>query len=200
MAPEHATPPPTKARDQHTDARALRRGAGNLGVLGSFLALLACLVSLLVAGESEWPIFLLGLGGLVGGKAVGLPGRSLTVIALALVVVAWPPAMFSSPLPRLTSTISHFFIGALLAWLLRGPVMCRWAPGSRDWLVIPGLVLSIGVVWEFGEWLADALLGSDLAVDALDALADLGADLIGAIAGVALYHRFPSDSRGRVER
>jgi uncharacterized membrane protein YjdF len=104
--------------------------------------------------------------------------------------------MFTSPLPRLTSTISHLVIGALLAWLLLAPVMGRWPAASRDWIVIPALVLLIGVVWELGEWLADALLESDLAVDGLDTLTDLGADLIGAVAGVALYHRFPSDSRG----
>lgn len=194
MKPDRATRP--SARDQRTDAGGPRLGAGTLAVLGSFVALFSCLVSLLAANESEWPIFLMGLGGLLVGKVVGVPARSLTMITVALVLVAWPPAMFTSPLPRLTSTISHLVIGALLAWLLLAPVMGRWPAASRDWIVIPALVLLIGVVWELGEWLADALLESDLAVDGLDTLTDLGADLIGAVAGVALYHRFPSDSRG----
>ncbi len=196
--PDPATRP--RARDQRTKAGGSRLGAVTPAVLGACLALFFCLVSLLAANESEWPIFLLGLGGLLAGKAVGVPDRSLTVIAVALVLVAWPPAMFTSPLPRLTSTISHLVIGALLAWLLLAPVMDRWPAASRDWIVIPALVLLIGVVWELGEWIADALFESDLAVNGLDTLSDLVADLIGALAGVALYHRFSSDRRATSDR
>jgi hypothetical protein len=193
MTPERATRP--SAREQRPDPGRPRLGAGTLGFLGSFVALLACLVSLLAANESEWPIFLLGLGGLLAGKAVGVPERSLTTIAIALILLAWPAAMFASPLPRLTSTISHLVIGALLAWLLLAPVLGRRPAASRDWILIPALVLSIGAVWELGEWLADVWFESDLAVNGLDTLIDLGADLIGAVAGVALYRRFPADSR-----
>lgn len=187
VTPDRATP--SRFRAERTGADGGRFDVGGLAFPASFLAVLLCLVSLLAANESEWPIFVLGLAGLLAGKVAGVSERSLAVIALVLIVLAWPPAMFTSPLPRLTSTISHFVIGALLAWFLRAPVMARWPAASRVWFVIPVLVLSIGVVWELGEWLADAVFGSDLTVDALDTLADLGTDFIGAVAGFGLHRR-----------
>ena len=65
-------------------------------------ALLVCLLTLLAADESEWPIFVLGIGGLIAGRAIGIPDRNLLAIAFALVLVAWPSAMFTLPAPRAT--------------------------------------------------------------------------------------------------
>lgn len=177
------------------------RQASRFAFVVAFAALTASLLSLLAANESEWPIFVLGLGGLLAGRLAGVPDRRLAVLAFALVLLAWPPAMFTSPIPRATSTLSHGLVAALLAWLLAAPVRHRRPetvarPWSLRWFAIPLLVVAIGALWELGEWLADALFASDLALNPLDTVSDLAADLIGAVVGLALHDRASRGDRG----
>lgn len=160
------------------------------GLVGA--ALVASALILLMAGESEWPMFALGFGGLLAGRLLGLPGRHLAVIALGLMALGWPIALFSSPIPRATSTLAHLAVAALLAWVLAEPVRHRWLgplarPWSPRWFMIPGLVLAIGAVWELGEWISDALFETDLAVRPVDTVTDLAADFVGAVVGLALH-------------
>lgn len=172
-----------------------------LGPRGSRLAFLLAAAALLggglvllATGESEWPTFALGLGGLLVGRAAGIPERDLALVAFAFVAFAWPTAFFTSPIPRATSTLGHIAVAALLAWVLAGPVRRRWPataarPWSRRWFAVPVLVLAIGIAWELGELVGDALFGTDLATRPFDTVTDLVADLLGAVLGLALYDR-----------
>jgi hypothetical protein len=165
----------------------------------AFFAAAAALASgaliLLAIGESEWPMFVLGLVGLLAGRASGVPDRHLAVIALGLSVFAWPIALIDSPIvSRATSTLGHILLAAMLAWVVADPVRHRWqkavaSPWSPRWFLIPALVLVIGAVWELGEWLGDALFDSDLALRPFDTAGDVFADFAGAVVGLAIHDR-----------
>jgi len=175
-------------------------GPRSLTFLIAVGALIASILILLAAGESEWPMFVLALGGLLAGRVWGVGERHLAVIAFGVIALAWPFALFTSPVPRATSTLAHIAVAALLAWVLAGPVRQRWAPAvarpwSPRWFLIPLLVLSIGAVWELGEWLGDAIFGTDLSVQPFDTVTDLAADLAGAIVGLAIYDRALAGTR-----
>lgn len=162
-------------------------------------------LALWVSGESEWPMLALAFGGLLAGRVLGLPARHLALIGLGVVVTAWPIALFSSPIPGATSTLAHVVVAALLAAVIADPVRSRWpatrAPvWSARWFAIPAIVLAVGSAWELGEWTADALLGTDLAVEPVDTVTDLAADLIGAVAGLAARDRFESHRHRRRRR
>lgn len=187
----------TRATLGRSEARSGDPGSSGWALAAALAALLVCLLTLVAAGESEWPIFVLGIGGLIAGRVIGIPDRRLVAIAVALILLAWPTAMFTSPAPRATSTFSHLVIAGLLAWFLAAPIRARRPsavarPWSRGWFAIPAFVLAIGVVWELGEWLADAVVSSDLALSPLDTLADLAADFVGASVGLAFHDRAAS--------
>jgi hypothetical protein len=139
-------------------------------------------------------MFVLALGGLVAGRLAGVAERPLSVVALTVIVFALPIALFTSPVPRATSTLAHLAVAAALAWVLAGPARRRWdwaaaRPWSRRWFAVPALVLAIGALWELGEWAADGLFETDLTVRPFDTVADLIADFVGAIVGLALHDR-----------
>lgn len=184
----------TRATLGRGEARSGDPGSSGWALAAALAALLVCLLTLVAADESEWPIFVLGIGGLIAGRVVGMPDRSLVALAVALILLAWPSAMFTLPAPRATSTFSHLMVAGLLAWFLAAPIRARRPaaaarPWSRGWFAIPVLVLAIGAVWELGEWLADAVFSSDLSLSPLDTLADLTADFVGASVGLALHDR-----------
>jgi hypothetical protein len=171
-------------------------------LLAAAAALTASTLALVALGESEWPMFALGLGGLIVGAALGVSDRHLAALAFALIVLAWPIAVFTSPAPRATSTFAHFVVAALLAWALAGPVRSRWRqatarPWSPRWFLVPLLVLAIGAAWELGELIADVLFETDLALRPFDTVADLAADLAGAVVGLALHDRALPGASGR---
>ena len=171
-----------------------RSRAGGPFLLVAAAGLAASVLILVAFGESEWPMFVLALGGLGAGRVAGVPERPLAVVALAVIVFALPIALFTSPVPRATSTLAHLAVAASLAWVLAGPARRRWdwaeaRPWSPRWFLIPALVLAIGAVWELGEWVADAALETDLTVRPFDTVADLAADFVGAVIGLALHDR-----------
>jgi len=172
--------------------RASGHGSSSLAFVLAAAGLAASALILLWLGESEWPPFVLGVGGLLAGRVAGVPDRQLVVIALGLAVFAWPMSVFSESIPGVTDTLAHVAVGALLAWVLAGSVRLRWqgagaAAVSARWFAIPALVLAIGAVWELGEWVGDALFGADLAVHPLGTLTDLAAGFAGAVVGLAVY-------------
>jgi hypothetical protein len=185
---------PDSRRAAAAGGRPFGIGPSRLALVVATAALTASALILFALDESEWPMFVLGLGGLLAGRMVGVPERHLALIAFGLTVFAWPIALFESPIPRATSTLAHIAVAALLAWALADPVRHRWPeamarPWSPRWFLIPVLVLAIGVVWELGEWVGDALFETDLSIRPLDAVADLAADFAGAVAGLALRDR-----------
>jgi hypothetical protein len=175
---------------------------GRRWLLVAAVALMASALTLVMLGESEWPMFALGLGGLMVGAALGVSDRHLAVLTFALIVLAWPIAVFTSPVPRATSTLTHLVVAALLAWALAGPIRSRWRqanarPWSPRWFLVPLFVLMIGAAWELGELIADALFETDLALRPFDTVADLAADFAGAVVGLALHDRALPGSSGR---
>lgn len=99
-------------------------------------------------------------------------------------------------------TTAGFAIGMLvlpllLAWL--GPVRRRWLLALLASVAIAALA---GVLWELGEWVVDAWIGSTTLGDVHDTLSDLAADLAGATAGAgaALWARalLPDERRSRL--
>lgn len=185
----------TASHDTHQKPDRIGQAAsGRFAFVAAALTLLASSIAVMAMGEGDWPMFLLGLGGLLVGRLVGVSERQLAVIALGLIAFAWPIALFTSPFPRATSTLAHIAIAALLAWVLADPVRHRWRrasapPWTRRWFTVPLVVLGIGAVWEMGEWVGDAVLGTDLALRPLDSVADLVADFAGAVLGLAVRDR-----------
>jgi hypothetical protein len=173
---------------------ASRSRAGGPFLLVAAAGLAASALILVAFGESEWPMFVFALGGLAVGRVAGVAERPLAVVALTVIVFALPIALFTSPIPRATSTIAHLAVAASLAWVLASPARRRWdwakaPPWSPRWFVVPALVLAIGAVWELGEWAADGVFETDLTLRPFDTLADLVADFVGAVVGLALHDR-----------
>lgn len=125
--------------------------------------------------------------GIVVARFAGFPPVLLGRAALGLAAVVWATVLL--PLPgQAQSAGAHLAAAALVGWLLTG--WLRSAPPARRpswrslWVTVPGWVLAIGIVWELGELAADII--APITVRAVDMVIDLGADVLGALLGVAL--------------
>jgi len=142
------------------------------------------------------------LVGLVLLRVGGVPRRSLLVLALGLLGVIIAIDVNPEPgHPRLGSAVAHLIGGALLAWAIARPVRDRLgrarSPRARQWPAIVILVVfATALVWETGEWAAEAVFGADLGADELDTVLDVVFGLVGAFAGLFIAQHQHERSAG----
>jgi hypothetical protein len=124
------------------------------------------------------------LVGLVAGRIVGVPGRVLLPVALALVVVLWIVWVDPVASPRKTSALAHAIGGTVVGWALVEALRHR----IRSWLVVAALALSIVIiltlVWELGEYVGDRLLDTTLIPSKRSSAEDIFFGTAGGLVGI----------------
>jgi hypothetical protein len=150
----------------------------------------AAAIAFAIAGQADTAAtFFLSFLGVALLRVVGGPRVHLLPLAVALAAItaigavgAVADAGFWSPLAHFTGGL---FIGIVLLPLARGPRE-RPRPPARRVLALAGMVLLLGIGWELGEIVADALLGTNLSPSLTDTILDLIADVAGATAAGAI--------------
>lgn len=138
---------------------------------------------------------LIVLGGLVAGRVVGVPGRTLLLLALGLVAILWIAWVDPPGDGRRTSALAHFAAGALAGWALAATLAARvrW-PAWALFAVAALPAITIG--WELAEYVGDQIFDTALAASATDSALDVLFGCFGGTAGVALAALSPARRRG----
>jgi hypothetical protein len=123
--------------------------------------------------------------GLVGGRALGVPGRVLLPVALGLFVVLWmvwvdPPAS-----SRKTSALAHLSGGLLAGWALVEALRRRISGWLVTALLALVVVVLLTVVWELGEYAGDRLFDTALVPRKRDSAEDILFGTLGGAVGIA---------------
>ena len=122
------------------------------------------------------------LAGLVAGRAAGIAGGTLLLVALGLGAVLWIVWIDPVAGPRRTSAIAHFTGGALVAWAL-GQTLKRRGFGSwAETTIVVVAALTVG--WEIAEIAGDRLLDTALVPNRADSALDIFFGCLGGLAGV----------------
>lgn len=171
------------------------------GVEAAIAALgIAATAFLMLREDTEASLFGLAFLGLIAGRALGVPRRSLFLVAITISAVIPAVLLGGSGNSAVASTIAHLLVSGMLAWALSEPVWSRLLPpkrasATRALLTLVVAVLALGVCWEVAELVADAATGAGLSLGLADIAGDLAADAVGALAGsVAALRR---GARGR---
>jgi hypothetical protein len=126
------------------------------------------------------------LAGLVGGRAVGVPGRVLAIVALGLVFALWIIWIDRPGAPAVRSAFAHGTGGIVAGWAIVEAARRR----TSDWLTIAAVtlmgVVGIGVLWELGELVGDQLFDTSLIPKLTDSAADISFGAVGGAIGLAL--------------
>jgi hypothetical protein len=126
------------------------------------------------------------LAGLVGGRAVGVPGRVLAIVALGLVFALWIIWIDRPGDPATRSALAHATGGIVAGWAIVEAARRR----TSDWLAIAAVavlgVVGIGALWELGELIGDRVFDTSLIPKLADSAADITFGTLGGAVGLAL--------------
>ncbi len=123
--------------------------------------------------------------GLLAARAVGFSNRALVPVAVGLVVILWMVWIDPPTGSRRVSALAHTAGGALVGWALSEYLRTRlrWP----DWgKVAIAAVLALTLLWETGELIGDAALGTALQPNASDSTLDVFFGLMGGSFSVGL--------------
>ncbi|WP_207455547.1 hypothetical protein [Desertivibrio insolitus] len=172
----------------------LRRPADAGEVLADVLRLVG-LVSAVVAGVVFGPVyffvFALTLLGLVVPRFLGVrPGVDIAT-GVVLLVAAWSAALdlyvTAPPVDIPVHLLLNGLLAALAAVLLVRTRVLPKMPRVATVLVTTALGLSLGVLWEFGEWAGNTFVDADIFVSYDDTIGDLAVGGLGSLlAGLAM--------------
>lgn len=175
----------------------------SLGAAIATAALLFVAAAFLAFGEdTEATLFGLAGLGLIVGRILGISNRSTVGLGAGMAVVVSIVVLGGLGHPRLTSSLAHVVIGAMLAWALFEPARARMRGRGSDEAnrvvapVVVAMVLVLGVGWELCEQLIDQLIGTNIELSLVDSSIDLLAGGAGAVFGVLLQRYQVLDRAG----
>ncbi|MET1156798.1 hypothetical protein [Arthrobacter sp.] len=162
---------------------------------GRLLGALLVPASWLVAGWPAAAAMLLVCGGqwLLRWYLLGRPADA--VGQLVLLAAGWFSAVGLyhqvSWLDAVMHALASLVVALLVAELL-GPMLLRaelLVPRGLRAVVLVGATVTLGVVWELGEWLGHTYITPEIGVGYEDTIGDLAANFIGAVLGAAVRSR-----------
>ena len=136
------------------------------------------------------------LVGLVAGRIGGVPGKVLLPVAFGLTVVLFLIWIDSPVGPHKTSALAHVIGGTLAGWALAETLRRRISDPVLVALLALSAVIALTVVWEFGEYAGDLLLGTSLRPSMGDSAEDILLGSAGGLVGITFASVLASLRRG----